>query len=399
MSEKTSPPLLSPITIGLWGTSEEQTFERVSDVIEWAEREANAWALSEPSNLNLHKTWHKHRSTLDSIKGIAAELGQLLEKPEDERDDHVRGRIRQYDADLRNFLDYFSSGRCLSKVHPHFATIQALAETDPNAGAMLLSACLNNAHEAVSHAGQLDAIARIGATSFVDGARKKTIKALRDDLAALKKNAETDASTLRATIDEHNQSTKDNLQEHKEAVETREKIWNALLEKCDKDWVDLKRVYDEKLALLAPTEYWNTRATNHRKKAIGFAVAFAAALTVALCLFTYFGVSHLAKPGTQSTLLAVIPVLVPAFAGVWVLRILGRLLSENLAITQDAQERETMVKTFLALMRDETTGKSVVTDEDRRIILHALFRPSSVTATDDTPPLHWIDAARKLGPK
>jgi hypothetical protein len=90
--------------------------------------------------------------------------------------------------------------------------------------------------------------------------------------------------------------------------------------------------------------------------------------------------------------LVLLPVLVPAFAGVWVLRILGRLLSENLAIAQDASERETMVKTFLSLMRDETTGKSVVTDEDRRIILNALFRQSAVTATDDTPPIHWLQA-------
>ncbi|WP_447936737.1 DUF6161 domain-containing protein [Thermomonas fusca] len=397
MSEQTSPLLSSPLEFLFTGMDVSQTFERVSDIIEWAEREMNAWTDAKPKNNRLAQVWNTQRSSAQTIHNSALALEALLLKPDEARTEADKQSIRDRESNIRHNLNSYNTGDLICKAHPHFGTIQALAETDADAGAALLCACLNKGNDLLSHTGQLDAIARIGALSFIDGARKKTIKALRDDLSALKKNAEIDTSILRATIDEHSQNTKANLQEHKDAVEAREQAWNDLLEKCDKDWIDLKRVYDEKLALLAPTEYWNNRARNHRKKAIGFAVAFAAALTAALWLFTYFGVSHLAQPGTQSTLLAVIPVLVPAFAGVWVLRILGRLLSENLAIIQDAQERETMVKTFLALMRDETTGKSVVTDEDRRIILHALFRASTVTATDDTPPLNWLDAAKKLG--
>lgn len=395
MSKETSPLLPSPITIGFWGTNESQTFERVSDVVEWAGREADAWVDVKPPNHRLAQTWSNQRSTPTTIQQTASQLEALLRKPEDERNDQDKHQIRDYEASLRKRLNAFVSGEAISRAHPHFATIQTIAEADPNAGATLVSACLVNGSDLLSNSGQWDALARIGATAFHDGARRETTKALRDDLSALKKNAETDIATLRAFLDEHSQTSKANLKEHQDAVGERERLWNALLKKCDEDWDELKRVYDEKLALLAPTDYWRTRATDHRKKAIGFAAAFTVALTVALGLFTYFGISHLLKPGTQSTLLAVIPVLVPAFAGVWVLRILGRLLSENLAISQDAHERETMVKTFLALMRDETTGKSVVTDEDRRIILHALFRPSAVTATDDSPPLHWLESLRK----
>lgn len=50
-----------------------------------------------------------------------------------------------------------------------------------------------------------------------------------------------------------------------------------------------------------------------------------------------------------------------------------------------------MVKTFLALMRDDTAGKTLVKDDDRILILHSLFRPSSVSAVDDAPPVHWFD--------
>lgn len=399
MSEKASPILSSPMEFRFNGMDVSQTFERVSDIIEWTEREMSAWTDAKPSHNRLAQVWNSQRSTAETIHNSALALEALLSKPDETRTEADKQSIRDRESNIRNTLNSYTTGDVICRAHPHFGTIQALAENDADAGVALLCACLNKGNDLLSHTGQLDAIARIGAISFIDGARKKNIKALRDDLAALKKNAETDTSTLRTLIDQNHQSIQDNLSEHQEAVQARERVWNGLLERCDKDWADLKRVYDEKLALLAPTEYWKTRATKHRTKAIGFAVAFAAALTAALSLFIYFGISHLAKPETQSTFLAVIPVLVPAFAGVWVLRILGRMLSENLAISQDAEERETMVKTFLALMRDETTGKSVVTDEDRRIILHALFRASTVTATDDSPPIHWAEAVRKIGAK
>ncbi len=94
-------------------------------------------------------------------------------------------------------------------------------------------------------------------------------------------------------------------------------------------------------------------------------------------------------------MLTVLVVAVPAFAGIWTLRILGRQLSESLMIMKDAKERETLVKTFLALMGEDIAGKSVVKEEDRALILHALFRPSNVTATDDSPPLHTLEAILK----
>lgn len=397
MSKETSPLLPSPITISLWGTNESQTFVRASDVVDWGRQQFNEWIDVKPSNHVLDQAWKNQRSYVNSIQQTAMQLGTLLAKPEEERTDQDQQNIKDFDASLRKRLHGYSNGDAISTVHPHFATIQAIAETDPNAAATLLLACLVNGSNLISNAGQnLDAIARIGANAFHDASKRKTIKALKAELSDLKKNAESDISALRASIDEHNQSTKENLKEHKDAVAERDGHWKELLTNCNSDWEKLKQVYDNELALAAPTSYWGTRATSHRNKAIGFAVVFAATLAAALWAFTYFGISHLANPAeSKSVLLIVLPVLIPAFAGVWVLRILGRMLSENLAISQDARERQTMVKTFLALMRDETTGRSVVTDEDRRIILHALFRPSTVTATDDSPPVSWFEGFRR----
>lgn len=392
MSTSTSPLLAPPLSAKLWGTTEEVQFERVADVLDWARHQREAWVASEPPSHHLSQVWKGQQSCINSLEQTAIQLERLLQKSDEDRSDQERAEIQQSASALRKRLSQFGTGDAISTSHPHFATIQALAETDPNAGAALLTACLATGNNVLQQSGQFDAIARIGATPFHDDARKKVLKTLKSELTTLKKNAETDLSALRTAMDEHANAAQTNVQDHEEAVREREKEWSGLVEKWGNEWLELKRVYDEKLALLAPTEYWRTRATNHREKAKHYAIAFGVTLTVFLALFAFLAIGYLLKPAEGSVLLVVLPVLIPAFAGVWVLRILGRLLSENLAISQDASERETMVKTFLSLMRDETTGKTVITDDDRRLILHALFRQSAVTSADDTPPIHWLQS-------
>ena len=148
------------------------------------------------------------------------------------------------------------------------------------------------------------------------------------------------------------------------------------------------------MAMAAPSQYWQGRAGSHKNQAIAFGFVFAAILSVGLWFFFADGLSYLAghagKAGS-SVILTLVPVAIPAFALIWVMRILGRMLGESLHMMRDAKERETMVKTFLAFVHDEERGKSLLLEQDRILILHALFRPSSVTSVDDSPPIHWFD--------
>lgn len=392
----TSPLLPSPISITLWGTSEPKTFERVSDVIEWATLQKEAWADVNMSDHNLGRQWNSQRSHAGVVESVAQQLNTLLEEPSEKRTDQHNQQVQQLDAQLRQRLDAYVKRQVVSAAHPYFSHIQAVAETDPDAGATLLVACSANGQQFLAQHQHFDAIARIGiTTAYLDKARRKNIAVLKREISSLTKQFENDISELRGTLDEQKSLSEERKTEHNRSVEDRTTAWTELTERCNTEWEELKRVYDEKLALLAPTEYWSTRSTSHKDKARNYAIAFGVALIALVVVFVYYGVDHLGDPGTGSVVIAVLPVLIPAFAGVWVLRILGRLLSENLKIAQDAQERETLVKTFLALMRDDTTGKSVVTDEDRTLILHALFRQSTVTAVDDAPPLSWIEMLRR----
>jgi hypothetical protein len=56
----------------------------------------------------------------------------------------------------------------------------------------------------------------------------------------------------------------------------------------------------------------------------------------------------------------------------WVGRVLLRIYLSARHLTTDAEERRTMITTFLALTR-----KSIIKDDDRKFILAALFRPGA----------------------
>jgi len=68
--------------------------------------------------------------------------------------------------------------------------------------------------------------------------------------------------------------------------------------------------------------------------------------------------------------------------GIWVTRLSAKIFISNLHLRTDADERVTMIQTYLALLR-EGSGPM---DEERQLILQTLFRPSSTGFIKDDGP-------------
>jgi hypothetical protein len=387
--------LPSKLEVPVWGGIDRiLTFERAEDVVGWAEREASSWPPDCVIRTNaLKQQWTQQHSSFLNIANQARQLDGWLKSPEEPG--HVQ-QVSQTFQSLQNRMRSVSQGTLLTSDHPNFGYITEIAKKDGDAAAVLMLASRSDGAGTLQNAGPpLDAIARLG-VEFVDGSKQgEAIAAHRKALASLKSSTEKELTALRETLAGEQRRSKQIEEDHSERVRVSNEQWSALLKKSDDDWEDLKRVYDEKLSLLAPTEYWNGRAEHYKRQAIWYAIAFGVALCVMIGLFAWFGIGELKTTKATSVLVAILPVIIPAFAGVWVLRILGRQLSESLMIMKDAEERETLVKTFLALMRDETTGKAVINEADRVLILQALFRQSRVTAVDDSPPLNSAEAVLK----
>lgn len=388
------------IKIELFGTDRPLVLESEQDAQKWLVREVEAWhALAlDPEHPKVNKFFEEHRAFTD---GLASAI---------EDSDGASDAVRLAFAPVMG-------GKVFTHDSWNFSFLKVLARTGPDAFALGYTACRSDYAAQWRRLGfppqqlewlrslvlasisqfdpDVDQVARLSQDcDRLIREQRRSIEELQQVVAEQKDQLELFTQTFstaedqrKAQWDYFHQSIKDE--------------WNERANKTTEEWGKLKKVYDTELGLRAPTIYWSDRARSQAWTASGYAGAFLLSMFVLAYLFVAEGLPYLSAVAKDSNLLlAVLPVLVPAFGAVWILRILGRLLSESLALMRDANERRTLVMTFLALMKDDETGKSVVKEEDRILILHALFRPSLPTTADDAPPVHWFDLlSSRLGSK
>jgi len=369
----------------------ELRFQTTADIERWIDAESHFWENFDASQLssNANHFWGQQSSFFSTIRSYAQTLDQLAEQGSD---------FSTYENGLAQQFNKIANGTIITSDNDIFPAIVDLAKAYPHQATLALVAARSDGDSILGTFGQyalpfssvLQLILQYGRSKGT----RDWLQPQRKELSTLKNDYQNGLSEIRAVHVEQSEAISKQRNDEASAHAERDIEWKTLKESMESEWGQLKRVYDEQLALLAPTQYWSERAVNHKKVAIGFATSFGVLLTIFIIVFATLAMPHLFEAAGQkdtSPLLTLVPIAVLAFAGVWVLKMLSRLLSENLQMMRDAKERETMVKTFLALMRDDKEGKSIINDNDRILILHSLFRPSSVNAVDDAPPVHWFD--------
>ena len=132
--------------------------------------------------------------------------------------------------------------------------------------------------------------------------------------------------------------------------------------------------FREKMALRSPVEYWQKKAEKHTRKAKALVyVMFGgmAVLALAFLALTALVFSSL-NSGKPDTWKIAAPILVGVVA-VWAVRLIVRMYLSQAHLATDAEERVTMVQTYLSLLEE---GKMPETG-DRQLVLTPLFRPAT----------------------
>ena len=184
-----------------------------------------------------------------------------------------------------------------------------------------------------------------------------------------------------------------------ELLKKQESAVTELIANFRTQWNDLKKTYDDSLALRSPVTYWTKKAKSHFWLSWAYAVvaAIAAGLSITFLapeiktmMEVPKGVTEPEKWHPEYWRIAIM--IASALFCVWVIRILVRLLLSNIHLQTDAKERVTMVQTYLALMR---RGK--LKDDERMFILQTLFRPTPTgIVKDDAVPLTIVEGITKL---
>jgi len=134
-------------------------------------------------------------------------------------------------------------------------------------------------------------------------------------------------------------------------------------------------------------KFWEQKSRRHEVNAAIYTAAFIAIGFI----FTYFCV------GNHSEILQAIPKSVSGEIGIfslaaifllalpllWLLRLLSKFIVEHFQLSQDALERQTMMETFLSLVGNP---EAKIQGEERILVLRSVFRSSSGSSDDVTPP-------------
>lgn len=201
--------------------------------------------------------------------------------------------------------------------------------------------------------------------------------------------------------------------------ETRDRVWEGQLSRVQAELTTLKETYDKHMALAAPVEYWDTKRKKHR---LWSGVSFGA-IVVGMGAAAYFLHTELQSVGqavTASKAAAAASAAKAQVAGsttiqaladsattwhlgsfillatlsFWFIRLLVRIFLSNLHLENDAAERVTMAKTYLALIRNDDLPKG----DNISTVLAALFRPTGdgIVKDEGVPPstLEWFTKLR-----
>ncbi|WEK50282.1 MAG: DUF6161 domain-containing protein [Candidatus Kaistia colombiensis] len=171
---------------------------------------------------------------------------------------------------------------------------------------------------------------------------------------------------------------------------SREKEANAAIASL----VGTEQLFKEHMRLKGPVEYWTKKAAAHRTDAktyrgllLKFSICAGIALMLALTGLAAYAIhsAELARHPTAYLSLVTLGVVLSTMV-FWAARILTRLFLSEHHLGIDAEERAVMAQTYLAL-----TAEGRATEDERRIVLGSLFRPTADGIVKD-------DAAPDLSP-
>lgn len=175
------------------------------------------------------------------------------------------------------------------------------------------------------------------------------------------------------------------------------KRWNAVqsnwqkdADKAVQDIQATEAAYLEFMKLKAPVEYWEGKASEHeiregeaRTRLYWYFPLTILAMLIAFGGAGWFLISHPDTETSQAPIALYVVIsgglLLFSTIAFWIGRILTKLYLSEHHLRNDAEERAVMTTTYLAL-----TSENAATDEDRQIVLNALFRatPDGIVKDD-----------------
>lgn len=180
------------------------------------------------------------------------------------------------------------------------------------------------------------------------------------------------------------------------------RVWSKQADDAVAEIRATENTYSQFMQLRAPVDYWTSKGSDHhsekktayenlRNYFIGLTLVLLAAFVAAG--FLVASVHDATNEPVALYVLISAGLAVLSTIGFWIGRLLTKLYLSQNHLKTDAEERATMIKTYLAL-----TEKGAATEADKQIILGSIFRPTAdgIVQDEGPPDLALQSLAAKL---
>lgn len=370
-------------------------FKTSQNFVDWADEQKNIYAfLNRVSNQHNEHTLHNiiNQNWGPLIAIAQHELPQLVNDQE-QYTSKVEGLVSEFQYKL-------DENQIFTVDAPFVAFIQGLAETDSERAASALAYFLD------FNLNNWDLNVAKGVQEAIDWERGLHGKAEHEEysLQELKQRWDEEFSR-QSDLADKSQEHLDHLSKRAgqliEAQQNRfdtsidkyEKNLEKSLEKANIELENITRTYDENLALHASVRYWGLQEKFHKKMSTTFGLV--SVVIAGLVLWGIYEYSdHFLKADIKS--IHVSKIVTAAFIttfGIWIVRTCANLFMAHTHLRTNAQERRTMMHTYLALLR-KGQGPN---ENERQLILQTLFRPSTTgIIKEDAGPSNFVDMLNRI---
>lgn len=181
--------------------------------------------------------------------------------------------------------------------------------------------------------------------------------------------------------------------------------YQKFLKNADSSIDSIRETYRKHMSLRASVDYWSAQASEHDEKAKNSFTCLISFTIATIALFLCLGIAVLVTATPEDlkgsalslsyghAVKGLIAALLLSFM-IWAIKLSNKTWHIHKHLHQDAKERVTMMKTYLALVSEEKNLK----DNDVELILSSLFRPAyDGIIKDETAPRSLLDFVMKDG--
>ena len=219
-------------------------------------------------------------------------------------------------------------------------------------------------------------------SKVAEEAIKKYQDAFKNSIEDIERKRKNEFDVFQNTLDEVNKKHQDALIEfenHKKAL------------------IEDNKLHEAK-------EYWSKKAKRHNSSALWSSMIFLVPVILLILLIFYITQkspistlldsnqtmsTSISLINSSNSLLHYLPYLLIFSLLIWISRIFLKIMFSNLHLQEEALEKETQILTYLALIK-EGAG---LEENDRKLILEAIFRPSTNGLIKDESNVTLLDIA------